>query len=107
MEYSGYWTAVGVHSEVKEEARQIKLYIETTSLNNRILELVARCYWTAVGVHSEVYGEPRATQDIDMVAELKNHHIQALIANTQNAFYIEEADVIRAVLGTVPSMRYD
>ena len=38
-----------------------------------------------------------ATQDIDMVAELKNHHIQALIANTKNAFYIEEKMLFRAV----------
>ena len=36
----------------------IKLYIETTSLNNRILELVAS-YWTAVGVQSEVKEEAR------------------------------------------------
>ena len=54
-------------------------------------------YLVGGSIASSIYGEPRATQDIDMVAELKNHHIQALIANTQNAFYIEEEDVIRAV----------
>ncbi|MDE2698888.1 MAG: hypothetical protein OXI23_08470 [Gemmatimonadota bacterium] len=54
-------------------------------------------YLVGGSIASSIYGEPRATQDIDMVAELKNHHIQALIANTKNAFYIEEEDVIRAV----------
>ena len=54
-------------------------------------------YLVGGSIASSIYGEPRATQDIDMVAELKNHHIQALIANTQNVFYIEEEDVIRAV----------
>ncbi len=54
-------------------------------------------YLVGGSIASSIYGEPRATQDIDMVAELKNHHIQVLIANTQNAFYIEEEDVIRAV----------
>ena len=54
-------------------------------------------YLVGGSIASSIYGEPRATQDIDMVAELKNHHIQALIENAQNAFYIEEEDVIRAV----------
>ena len=54
-------------------------------------------YLVGGSIASSIYGEPRATQDIDMVAELKNHHVQALIANTKNAFYIEEEDVIRAV----------
>ena len=54
-------------------------------------------YLVGGSIASSIYGEPRATQDIDMVAVLKNHQIQALIANTQNAFYIEEEDVIRAV----------
>ena len=43
---------------LRADGAPIKLYIETTSLNNRILELVAS-YWTAVGVHSEVKEEAR------------------------------------------------
>ena len=44
---------------LRADGESIKLYIETTSLNNRILELVAS-YWTAVGVHSEVKEEGAA-----------------------------------------------
>ena len=63
----------------------------------KIFENLDIPYLVSGSIASSIYGEPRATQDIDMVAELKNHHIQALIANTENAFYIEEEDVIRAV----------
>ena len=54
-------------------------------------------YLVGGSIASSIYGEPRATQDIDMVAELKSHHIQTLIASTKNAFYIEEEDIIHAV----------
>ncbi len=54
-------------------------------------------YLVGGSIASSIYGEPRATQDIDMVAELKGHHIQSLIASTRNAFYIEKEDVIQAV----------
>ena len=54
-------------------------------------------YLVGGSIASSIYGEPRATQDIDMVAELKSHHIQSLIASTRNAFYIEKEDVIQAV----------
>ena len=43
---------------LRADGAPIVLYIETTSLNNRILELVAS-YWTSVGVHSEVKEEAR------------------------------------------------
>jgi peptide/nickel transport system substrate-binding protein len=43
---------------LRPDGKPIQLYIETTSLNNRILELVAS-YWTAVGVNSEVKEEAR------------------------------------------------
>ncbi len=43
---------------LRADGEPIKLYIETTVLNNRILELVAS-YWTAVGVHAEVKEEAR------------------------------------------------
>lgn len=43
---------------LRPDGTPIKLHIETTSLNNRILELVAS-YWTAVGVQTEVKEEAR------------------------------------------------
>ncbi len=62
-----------------------------------IFENLDISYLVGGSIASSIYGEPRATQDIDMVAELKSHHIQALIASTKDAFYIEEEDVIHAV----------
>jgi len=43
---------------LRPDGDPIILYLETSSLNNRILELVAS-YWTAVGVKSEVKEEAR------------------------------------------------
>ena len=54
-------------------------------------------YLVSGSIASSIYGEPRATQDIDIVAELKDRHVLPLIAATQNAFYIAEEDVFCAV----------
>jgi len=43
---------------LRPDGEPIKLYIETTSINNRVLELVAS-YWKAVGVDAEVKEEAR------------------------------------------------
>ena len=43
---------------LRPDGEPIKLYIETNSINNRILELVAS-YWKAVGVDAEVKEEAR------------------------------------------------
>ena len=54
-------------------------------------------YFVGGSIASSIYGEPRATQDVDMIAELKARHVRPLIAATQNAFYIAEEDVFHAV----------
>lgn len=63
----------------------------------KILDDLDIPYLVGGSIASSIYGEPRATQDIDIVAELKDRHVQPLIAATQNAFYIAEEDVLRAV----------
>ncbi len=45
-------------ARLRPDGKPIKLYIETTALNNRVLELVAG-YWTKVGVKTEVKEEAR------------------------------------------------
>ena len=63
----------------------------------KILDDLDIPYLVGGSIASSIYGEPRATQGIDFVAELKARHVQPLIAATQNAFYIAEEDVLRAV----------
>ena len=48
---------------------------------------------------SMAYGEPRLTIDIDMVADLKMHHVASLCANfTMPIYYLSESAVREAVL---------
>ena len=48
---------------------------------------------------SMAYGEPRLTIDIDMVADLKIHHVVSLCANfTMPDYYLSESAVREAVL---------
>ena len=64
----------------------------------KILEDLELPYLIGGSIASSTYGEPRATQDIDIVVDLKDHHIQSLIAAIADAFYIEEEDVRQAVV---------
>jgi hypothetical protein len=38
---------------------------------------------------SSVYGIPRATQDVDLVAEIRTEHVEPLVAALANEFYID------------------
>ncbi len=46
---------------------------------------------------SAVYGIPRATQDVDLVAELKERHIDALASALAGEFYIDTAMIREAL----------
>ena len=62
-----------------------------------ILEQLSIQYLIGGSIASSIYGEPRATQDIDLVAALQDHHIKPFVEITKTAFYIEEADVRQAI----------
>lgn len=62
-----------------------------------ILEQLDIPYLIGGSIASSIYGEPRATQDIDLVAALQDHHITSLVAAATNIFYIEEEDIRQAV----------
>src|SRR5262249_14804511 len=43
---------------------------------------------------SSIYGVPRATQDVDLVADIKLSHLDAIVAALAGEFYVD-ADMIR------------
>lgn len=48
---------------------------------------------------SFLYGEPRLTQDIDIVADIQESHIPALLRSfPATEFYIDESSIRRAIL---------
>ncbi len=46
---------------------------------------------------SIVHGIPRLTQDVDLVADLKEAHVEALVAKLGAEFYIDEQAIRRAI----------
>jgi hypothetical protein len=69
------------------------------------LHLAARCfkengipYFITGSVASFIYGEPRLTQDIDIVADIREKNIPGLLRFfPEREFYLESASVKRAV----------
>lgn len=47
---------------------------------------------------SSAYGVPRASADVDVVAELRPEQVDALVAHLQDAYYVEPESVREAVL---------
>jgi hypothetical protein len=61
------------------------------------LEQLRVPYVVGGSIASSIYGKPRATQDVDVVADLGEEHIPAFIAALQNDFYLDEPAVRDAV----------
>lgn len=47
---------------------------------------------------SSIYGLPRSTQGVDLVAELREEHVDDLVTALESEFYIDSQAVRRAVL---------
>ena len=47
---------------------------------------------------SSILGEPRATADVDLVADLRGRHVSALFAALVDTYYIDE-DATKAIRG--------
>ncbi len=61
------------------------------------LEKLGIVYWIGGSMASSVHGLPRTTQDVDLVADLKEEHIDGLMAALENDFYIDRQAVRRAI----------
>lgn len=61
------------------------------------LEKLGVIYWIGGSMASAVHGVPRSTQDVDFVAELKEEHVDDLVAALESEFYIDREVVRRAV----------
>lgn len=62
-----------------------------------VLERLGVPYVVGGSIASSIYGTPRATQDVDVIADLGEAHIPPLIAALQNDFYLDEPAVREAV----------
>lgn len=55
-------------------------------------------YYVVDSLASSFHGIPRATADVDLIAGLKEQHIQSLVNSLQNDFYVDEDRIRMAIL---------
>ncbi|MBW3572162.1 MAG: hypothetical protein KY467_13765 [Gemmatimonadetes bacterium] len=62
-----------------------------------VLDRLAIPYVVGGSIASSIYGKPRATQDVDVVADVRPEHVQALVAALRSDFYLDEPAIRDAV----------
>lgn len=68
--------------------------VQITRLIAEVFERFQIPYLVGGSLASSLHGVPRATQDVDMVADLKPQHIAPLVRALETTFYID-ADMVR------------
>jgi hypothetical protein len=63
----------------------------------RALERLGVPYLVGGSLASSVYGTPRATNDVDLVADLRPHHVDGLLRELGGEFAVEETALREAV----------
>ena len=75
------------------DAESIRLALKVAE----IFDALAVNYLIGGSVASSILGEPRATLDVDIVADLQISHVQPLIALMTGEFYIDEMMLTEAI----------
>ena len=75
------------------DAESIRLALKVAE----IFDALAVNYLIGGSVASSILGEPRATLDVDIVADLQISHVQPLIALMTGEFYIDEMMITEAI----------
>jgi len=60
----------------------------------RVFDALGIRYVVGGSLASSIYGIPRATQDVDLVADIRLSHVDAIVSALQGEFYVD-ADMIR------------
>ncbi|HBE20421.1 MAG TPA: hypothetical protein DEG17_15225 [Cyanobacteria bacterium UBA11149] len=68
-----------------------------------ILNSLSIPYYVGGSVASSTHGEPRATQDVDIIVDIKTQEVEPLIQALSGEFYISEIAVNDAINGKVSS----
>ena len=66
---------------------------EPLQIIQKIIEVFEKLdipYFIGGSLASSLHGIPRATQDVDIVADIREHHIFSLVDELQNQFYISK-----------------
>jgi hypothetical protein len=71
--------------------------IRVSLIVTRILEELGVPYLIGGSVASIIHGEPRLTNDIDLVADIREEQISQLVAALETDFYVDDRAIRRAV----------
>lgn len=71
--------------------------LEVTLRVIRTLEGLGVRYVVGGSIASSIYGIPRATQDVDVVADIREEHVADFVAALRDDFYLDEPAVRDAV----------
>lgn len=63
----------------------------------RVFDAVGIRYVVGGSVASSLYGIPRATQDVDLVADVKSAHVEAVVAALTGSFYVDDEMIRDAI----------
>lgn len=63
----------------------------------RVFDAIGIRYVVGGSVASSLYGIPRATQDVDLVADVKNSHVDAIVAALTGDFYVDDEMIRDAI----------
>jgi hypothetical protein len=74
-------------------SNSIKIALEVTGL----LERLGIPYLIGGSMASIVHGEARLTNDLDLVAEVEEHHVPALVSALSAGFYVDDRAMLRAI----------
>ena len=64
--------------------------IQITKIITTVLEELEIPYFIGGSIASSLHGIPRATQDVDLVADIHHEHIRPLVKNLTNEFYVDD-----------------
>ena len=71
----------------------VKVSLELT----RIFEKLDIIYVVGGSLASSLHGIPRATQDVDMVADIKSIHVISLVRELEKSWYIDQNMIREAI----------
>lgn len=74
-----------------DEILEITLYVTET------LERLGVPYLVGGSLASSLHGTPRATQDVDLIAELRLQHVPALMVALEETFYVDHEMIRDAI----------
>jgi len=75
----------------------VEQHFSITRELTQVLDRLAVPYMVSGSVASSVVGEPRSTYDIDVIVDLAEHQVPALVAELQHDYYVPEEGLRQAV----------